>query len=214
MQRRRWTRGLVVLAAGFLVLWPSAAAAAVPAEDHPPRPVVNAAIAGLRNGSPVFVDPSAPLAPDADQVRNLERAVAKAGTPILIAIVPSGAGRARDVVRQLHTGVGRPATYVAVSGEVYEATSDVIDARGLMQQAFATGRNSGTTAVLLDFIELSADRAAGRENRPTGPEIGPEIAVVVIVVVALIAYALMPARRSTDGETGAPTARADHNAAG
>lgn len=218
MQRRRWIRGLVVLVAGFLVLWPLPAAAAVAVavstDDQPPHPVVSAAISGLRDRSPIFVDPSAPLAPNADQVRGLEQAVARAGTPILIAIVPSGAGRARDVAQQLRTGVDRPGTYVAVSGEVYEATSDVIDARGLMQQAFASGRNSGTAAVLLDFIELAADRAAGRESKPTGPQIGPEIAVVVVVVVALIAYALIPARKPTDGATGGPLARTDHSAAG
>lgn len=195
---RRWLRSRrisAVLAVQLLACPFLFATSASAAADPPPKPQVIAAVNALRQGAPVFVDPKAPLALQPDEIRELEQAISTAGTPIVVAILPSGAGRARDVARQLRAGVDRPSTYVAISGEVYEATSDVIDVRGLMQRAFASGRNSGTSAVLLDFIELAEARAQGREETQTGPEIGPEIIVIAFVVIALIAFAMIPARR-------------------
>ncbi|MDP3971856.1 MAG: hypothetical protein Q8P61_02965 [Candidatus Nanopelagicales bacterium] len=195
---RRWLRSRrisAVLAVQLLACPFFFATSASAAGDPPSKPQVVAAVNSLRQGPPIFVDPKAPLALQPAEIRELEQAISTAGTPIVVAILPSGAGRARDVARQLRAGVDRPGTYVAISGEVYEATSDVIDVRGLMQRAFASGRNNGTSAVLIDFVELAGARAQGREETRTGPEVGPEIVVIALVVIALIAFAIIPARR-------------------
>lgn len=185
MRGRRFaalTMGLM-LAAPMTLIGPSAGAA-------PGNSNVAAAIESLRSDPPLYNDHRAPLALDpagADQVR---ASIAAAGTPIYLAILPTGSGKARTVCAELSAGLDKPGTYVAVVGQSYSATSNEVNVDGLMQEAFASERNAGTAAVLVEFTQLVSERARGGDGGRPGVPWTTIALVVALVAVAGVGYAV------------------------
>lgn len=193
----------------WLLAFAGLVATAGPGASEPspaPNPAVDAAIAGLSDDPPIYSDPKAPLALSGSGTTQVLAAIAAARIPMFVAVMPGSAGKAKEAARRLKAGLGHPGTYVAVSGEAYEAVSDTVDVTGLMQKAFAAERTKGTAAVLVRFIDLAAARARGAAAEPPAETPWARIALVALLIAAAIAiYAV--AMRAAPGRGDRPASR-------
>jgi len=157
-----------------------------PAHGMAPPPFnaeVTAAITQLSQNPPLYSDPTAPLALDPAGVTQVQDAIAAAGTPIYVALLPSRAGKALTVTKQLRDGIRQPGTYVAVTGQAYDSTSDLFDVDGLIQQAFAAKRTAGPAAVLAEFAMLVGERAHGQATATAARSPWSVILLAIIVCI-------------------------------
>ena len=180
-------RLLVVLAA--LVLVPSAQAAGV--IEHAAQELAN---------DPVYVDPAAEEDVDAARVtREIESS--RAG-PVYVAVLPESAaqeagGDPTEVVRQLHTALGRDGTYVAVVGNHLRALSNTLPqgrAGELATEAIDAHGQEGAAATLVDFVDRVA---AARNNGGGGADSTPSgagWALPAILVVGLVLFLIVRGR--------------------
>jgi uncharacterized membrane protein YgcG len=189
-----------------------AALALVPPAQAGPR--IDNAVAALRT-SPVYVDPAAELAIDADDQARLREKIDAAGAgPVYIAILSLAAedetgGDPDGVLQAIHDGLARPGTYAVVVGRHFRAGSeDVLDsgvAGRLATEALAAHRGEGVTATLLDFVDRVA--AAQREGGGGGGDDGGPsgggavlIGVLVAVAVGFLGFRAYRRRRQAQAE--------------
>src|SRR4051812_10214252 len=97
---------------------------------------IDAAAEGLRS-DPVYVDPDAEAQLSTSEQDELRDRIAKADTPVYIAVLPASAadeagGSATDVARQVADGVGRSGSYGIVVGRklIGGPSSGTADAAG------------------------------------------------------------------------------------
>ncbi len=137
---------------------------------------IDAAVAALRS-DPVYVDPNAELAVDANDQAELRRTIHTAGAgPVYIAILRGNAedeagGDPDGVLQAIHDGLGRPGTYAVVVGRHFRAGSEVLpsgEAGRLATEALNAHRSEGVTATLVDFV----DRVAVEQQRGSGGDSG------------------------------------------
>jgi hypothetical protein len=166
-------------------------------------PWVDRAAGSLRD-DPLYVHPAArpTLSPaDAERVR---ARLAVAGTPVFVAVLPGQAGReaggdANRLAAMVAASVGRPGTYLVVTGGEEGAGSNTL-ARGVAsrQATAAFGQHPELAAAVLDFIGRAEDRA-GRPpattppaQPPPGQGVGGDTVLMVLLAVAgLVALAVL-----------------------
>jgi hypothetical protein len=156
-------RGRVGLLSAALALgaMPAGAASSVDLEE----------VAGELRSDPVYVDPDAERALDADEVEELRSAIRGADTPIYIAVLPATAadlagGDPAEVASQLAEAVDRDGTYGVVVGDSFRAGSSELpagQAAELATDALDAGGDD-TAAVLTDFVDRVADAAVSRDG--------------------------------------------------
>lgn len=197
-------RRALAFAVGLALLPICATTVAGAPATQPRNPTIEVAVEGLAADPPVYNDPKAPLALTAPQVDAVLAAVAAARTPIFIAIMSGKAGKAKEAARRLRAGLGHPGTYVAVSGEAYEAVSDTVDVDGLMQKAFAAERTRGTAAVLVRFVDLAGARASGSTPDPPPPTPWLQLALLALGFAILVGVYVLVTRRRGATDDGSP----------
>jgi hypothetical protein len=193
-----------------LLLASAAALALVPAANAGTR--IDEAVEALR-ADPVYVDPTAELVINADDVRRLREKIDSAGAgPVYIAILPRAAedetgGDPDGVLQAIHDGLGRPGTYAVVVGRHLRAGSEGVLRPGvagrLATEALNAHRSDGVTATLLDFVDRVADArrqgGGGGDDEPGG---GGAVLIAVLVAGggALLVFRAYRRRRQTQSE--------------
>ena len=175
-------------------------------------PIIDRAVAALHSG-PVYVDPTAELAPSAADQGRLRQKIDSAGAgPVYIAILPNAAeleagGSPDGVLQAIHDGLGLKGTYAAVIGTHFRAGSDGVLPQGvagrLASDALAAHRGAGVTATLLDFVErVAAERsgAGGGGGGGTSGAGGVLVAVLIAVIVAFLLFMAVRRRRRSQAE--------------
>ena len=175
-------------------------------------PIIDRAVAALHSG-PVYVDPTAELAPSAADQGRLRQKIDSAGAgPVYIAILPNAAeleagGSPDGVLQAIHDGLGLKGTYAAVIGTHLRAGSDGVLPQGvagrLASDALAAHRGAGVTATLLDFVErVAAERsgAGGGGGGGTSGAGGVLVAVLIAVIVAFLLFMAVRRRRRSQAE--------------
>ena len=175
-------------------------------------PIIDRAVAALHSG-PVYVDPTAELAPSAADQGRLRQKIDSAGAgPVYIAILPNAAeleagGSPDGVLQAIHDGLGLKGTYAAVIGTHLRAGSDGVLPQGvagrLASEALAAHRGAGVTATLLDFVErVAAERsgAGGGGGGGTSGAGGVLVAVLIAVIVAFLLFMAVRRRRRSQAE--------------
>ncbi len=173
---------------------------AAAATSSPPPGIVTRAIDQMVTNPPLFNDRRAQLKISDASAVGIVQAINIADTPIYIAILPSDAGVAKTVTRQIQTGYGKPGTYVSVVGNQYDAISTFFAVQDLLGQAFREQRNTGTAAVLTRFVQLVGDRAHGIEPIRRSFAWLPALIVVGVGLTLASAYGLYQwsRRRTSD----------------
>jgi hypothetical protein len=189
-----------------------AALALIPAAQAGPR--IDEAVAALRT-SPVYVDPSAQLAIDADDQARLREKIDAAGAgPVYIAILPRAVedetgGDPDGVLQAIHDALARPGTYAVVVGRHFRAGSEGVLGEGvagrLATEALAAHRGEGVTATLLGFVDrvAAAQRQGGGSGDGDGdPSGGGGVLIGLLVAGALgfVAFRAYRRRRQTQAE--------------
>ena len=161
-------------------------------------PWVDRAAGNLRD-DPLFVHPAARPTLSAPESERVRARLALAGTPVLVAVLPSQAlaeagGDPDRLAALVAASVGRPGTYLVVAGGEEGAGSNTL-ARGQAARLAGTAfrRNPELAAAIVDFVARS-EQAAGRPPAtapPAEPPPGPEGSAgdTVLRVVLLIAAA-------------------------
>ena len=175
-------------------------------------PIIDRAVAALHSG-PVYVDPTAELAPSAADQGRLRQKIDSAGAgPVYIAILPNAAeleagGSPDGVLQAIHDGLGLKGTYAAVIGTHFRAGSDGVLPQGvagrLASDALAAHRGAGVTATLLDFVDrVAAERsgAGGGGGGGTSGAGGVLVAVLIAVIVAFLLFMAVRRRRRSQAE--------------
>ena len=156
---------------------------------------IDAAVRALRS-DPVYVAPGAELAPTPAQRDRIEAAIARADTPVFVAILPAAArreagGSASELDRRIGTGVHEPGTYAVVAGDQFRAASTVLPrgrAAALATEAFRAHAGGGLTAVIVDFVDRVGREArsagAGSDGRGNGGGNGGTAALIILGVLA------------------------------
>lgn len=204
-------RAIASITGGLFLVLPLLGVASASAMA-PTRNDVEHAVAELKAKPPIYSDPAAPLAIDDAQIVEVTASIAAAQTPIFIAIVPNTGGKASDVARKLHRGLGEPGTYVGVSGTAYGTFSTDLDAQPLLTRAFAEERAHGTAAVLTRFSQLVGEQV--RDPAPAEPPF-PWAAILVVLIGAVVFIGiilLMRGRNEEDGNGAAPLVEDVHPA--
>ncbi|TML85737.1 MAG: hypothetical protein E6G08_13400 [Actinobacteria bacterium] len=154
--------------------------------------------------SPVYVDPNAALTLPPAQVAKLRNAIANAGEPIYIAVLPQSAadragGDPNEVLRLLRDDLGRRGTYAVVVGKHFRAGSTDLPrgtAGRLATDAFNAHRGEGLAAVLLDFVHRVQDERSGGGGRH-GFSGGALIAILAAGAAVLFGARALRRRRAT-----------------
>jgi hypothetical protein len=165
-------------------------------------------VAQSLESDPVYAAASAdPGLPDSDETI-VERAVADAGTPVAIAVLPASAGSPEGVLDRLVRLSGLGGTVVVLVGDRYRATSDRIpraELERLLEEAGAGEPGAEPRDVLSAFVR-AADRyvrggdagattsqapggttvAAGRDGDVEAPAAGGTSATPWIVAAAVV----------------------------
>jgi hypothetical protein len=129
---------------------------------------VPAAAEALRR-DPVFIDAGAERALTQADAERLRDEIRSSGTPVFVAVLPSSAGDADDVVRRLLQETGLSGTYAVIVGDQFRAAStELSDADELATAAFQAASAAGPAAVLLRFVDDVAAASAGG-SLPPGP---------------------------------------------
>jgi hypothetical protein len=127
---------------------------------------IEAAVQGLRR-DPVFIDPAAERAISTTEAERLREQIRSAGTPVFVAVLPTTAGDAQDVVRQLLQQTDLAGTYAAVVGDSFRVTStQLVRADELASAAFQAESSHGTAAVLSRFVDDVAATAVSDRLQP------------------------------------------------
>lgn len=175
---------VVPLAAGLAVaLAPTAAA-----------DVADAASA-LRGGETVYVDPAASDILDSGDAAALADQANSTGVPMFIAVLPSDAGSADDVLIELNSQVGMAGVYAVVVGDQFRAGSTSGSAADLATQAFRAQGDNGAAAVLSEFIALVDERASGSSGSTADGGAGGALVVLLLLIVGGIVVAIVFVRR-------------------
>ncbi|MGH8929587.1 MAG: hypothetical protein ACRDZO_02825 [Egibacteraceae bacterium] len=177
-QRRRAVALLCLLLAIFLV--PTAARA---------QSSIDTVVESL-GSDPLYIDQSAESALPPAGAQRLRAAIAEAGTPVAVAIVPAREGAPRALIQEIGPRLDRPVTLAVISGRSFGAGSSVIDGAGsLADAALAEHAGDGAEAILLDFVRRVDNAAAAtqaqardvaREPAPSG---GGSLFLPIVLVI-------------------------------
>jgi hypothetical protein len=122
---------------------------------------IEAAVQGLRR-DPVFIDPAAQRALSDTEAERLREQIRSAGTPVFVAVLPTSAGDAQDVVRQLLQETDLAGTYAAVVGDSFRVTStQLVGADELASAAFQAERDNSRRGQRRRRDRRIASRAPG-----------------------------------------------------
>jgi hypothetical protein len=177
---------------------------------------IDAAVAALQN-DPVYVDPTAELAIDANEQAELRRTIHTSGAgPVYIAILQESAqdetgGDPDGVLQAIHDGLGRPGTYAVVVGRHFRAGSEGVLAPGeagrLATEALNAHRGQGVTPTLVDFVHRVAaaqqsggDGGGGDDGNEPGAGGGVLIGLLVLGGVGFLVFRAVARRRRHQAE--------------
>lgn len=152
-----------------------------------------AAVGSSLRQTPVYNDPSAERALSDAQEKQVLDAIAAAGTPVYVAVLPKSAltGYASPdaLITAIQQATGRPGAYALVVGDSFRAGATEFSAKDIAQRAYDQNRSAGPTAVLLAFIAGVGDRAAGRTSSTSSSSGGGSAWPVLIFFLALLLLA-------------------------
>ena len=146
-------------------------------------------VAAALRRDPVYVDAGAERALDDVDAAQLRDAIAGAGTPIYVAVLPASAadtfgGDAAEVASELAETVGLDGTYAVVVGDSLRAGSSELPAgraADLAVESLAAGGDD-TTAVLLTFVDRVADEAPASVTSATDVANDAELELLLLTL--------------------------------
>src|SRR4051812_37795541 len=115
---------------------------------------VQRAVESLRS-DPVYNDPDAEAKLDDDEAAAVRAKIGEAGVgPVYVAILPESAraaagGSTDGLIGEIHDQLRERATYVVVSGNQFRAGSELLEVRGLANDALQKHGDEGLEAILL-----------------------------------------------------------------
>jgi hypothetical protein len=142
----------------------TARAASVPATTSTDVTEVGRAL----RSDPVFVDPDAERALSDDEAASLRSAIASAGTPIFVAVLPASmlddaGGDPIALTRDVAEATDLAGTYAVLAGDSFRAGSTSLpsgEAGRLATAAFQAHSGDGPAVVLQDFVARVSDAAS------------------------------------------------------
>ena len=172
--------------------------------------VVDAAVEALREDV-VYVHPDAEAALTPAEAEQLtDRILAADAGPIYVAVLPEaaqveGGGDAGGLLGLVHDRLGRPGTYVVVSGTQLVAGSDAAgfepgQVPALADAVIRERSGQGAAAVLFGFVDRLSAAASG-EGDARGSWFGSAVLVVIVVaVIGLVTVGSRQRRRREQAE--------------
>ena len=178
--------------------------------------IVNRAAQALAN-DPVYVDPSATTASQADAGVLRREVTAKGKGPIYVAVLPKAAlaeagGSAVGIADELHRILGRRGVYAVMAGNQFRAESTDLGegkAGKLAAEAFGAHHAEGATPTLRDFIDrVGAARSGGSSGGGRSFGWWP---VAILAIAVFFVYRTVKRRRqnASDFQVVKETARED-----
>lgn len=143
--------------------------------------------------APVYVDPDAePTLTDAEASALAQRLV-DAPQPMFVAVLSKQDDAAHDVVHELVDGVGKPGTYVAVSGGEFGVHSTELPHERSEELAAAANASTGPLASKLNSLVTDVQAAPSADDAtPWGWVVA---ALVALALVAAIVTTVVVRRR-------------------
>ncbi len=155
---------------------------------------------------PVYIDQSAESALQPAAAQRLRAAIAEAGTPVAVAILPASEGAPRALILQIGPRLDRPVTLAVISGRSFGAGSSVIDGVGsLADAALDEHAGDGAEAILLDFVRR-VDSAAAAQSQGAAPEPVPSgggslfLPIVLVIGAGALGFFALRGKRQRDAQ--------------